>query len=417
MDIRKISLSLLILVLVMLSISPVFALGDDQRNFLLIGVMGLSPFIILLDHQIFKYDRLLVGFMSCIILFPLLLHPESFRLSTILYSCMFCLTFMAIPRLMYHGNFTVLHYQKVLRYLIYAYAITLIIQQFCVLTGLPVFNQSFAFDSDPWKLNSLAAEPSHSARIMALLMYSYITVREIILFRKYDLKKDFRKDRWIWFSFLWAMLTMGSSTAFLFIPIVLLKFIRFRNLVPLFILGIVAVIAINQLGITSFERTYDTFIATLSLDTEKIIETDHSASFRIVPFIVLLKTVDISNINGWLGNGVDYVSTFMFQYMPGGSEQVSGGGILQIWVEYGFISCLIYIIFTLKIFLKNLNILDIMLWFLLILTNGLNLQITWFAITVLYLNNFYLNKLPEYKNGNSPNNPLLLVWSQRVFRS
>lgn len=150
--------------------APAFALGEGDRNLLLIWVMGVSPLIVIARFRFDKNDVLSLLFLASIIIFPLIFHPESMRWSTVLYSWMFGLTFIAYKQLLQLNYFTIEPYLKLLKALLLAYFAVLLIQQFCVLTGLPVFNVSNYSPAEPWKLNSLAAEPSHSARIVALLM-------------------------------------------------------------------------------------------------------------------------------------------------------------------------------------------------------------------------------------------------------
>ena len=157
----------LIIILVSMAISHAFALGEGNRNLFLIGVMSISQIIILRFFEFDKLDFLLLLFFTTIAIFPSLSHPETMRWSTVFYSIMFGLTFIAYKQLLRQKHFSILNYFKILKLLIYAYFIVLLIQQFCVLTGLPIFNLSNYDVTQPWKLNSLAAEPSHSARIVA----------------------------------------------------------------------------------------------------------------------------------------------------------------------------------------------------------------------------------------------------------
>lgn len=383
---------LLRLIIISLAVAPAFTLGAGDRNLLLIGIMGLSPLLILIFNRFHKSDIWLVLLMISLIAAPMLNQPQSMRWSTVLYSCMFCVTFMAYTRLLSLSTFKAKNYLKLLKLLIYAYALVLLIQQFCVLTGLPIFNVSNYDTNEPWKLNALAAEPSHSARIVALLMYCYISVKELIVKKPYRLRIDFKSDKWVWLAFIWTMLTMGSGTAFLFIGIILLKFIQRKNIVPLLIVLSIMIFITASFEISAKDRTFNVFLATLTLDPDTIIEADHSASFRIVPTIVLSSMLDINSFDGWLGHGIDSVSDFMYQYLPRGGEEVSGGGFLLVWYEYGFITFLLLIIFTLTSTYKKGNYLNIIFWFLLVFVYGVNNQIVWLTIILLFTNNFFASK-------------------------
>lgn len=380
------------LIITSLAIAPAFALGDDNRNLLLIVVMFLSPIIIIAYNQYQKFDVWILLTAASLTLGPVILHPESLRWTTILYSWMFMLTFMGYNRLLSTDVFSAFEFYKLLRLLILAYFFTLLIQQVCILLDLPIFNLSNYNPAEPWKLNSLSAEPSHSARIVALLMFCYLSMSELKLKRKYKLSEDLLNDKWVWFAFFWTMITMGSSTAFFFIPIVLLKVISKKNIVPLFVLLIVLFVLFDQVGFTSIDRTLAFSRATLTLDPEKIIEVDHSASFRVVPFLTLLSFLNFSDLNGVLGHGVDTVSTFMYKYMPGGGDKVSGGGFFLVWYEYGFLSFILLLIASLKISINRKDYFTYVFWFLLVVINVINSQISWLCLILLYTVNYFFKK-------------------------
>lgn len=382
----------LVIIIISLAVSPAFALGEGNRNLLLIGVMGVCPFLILKYKKFYWSEVWLLLFMASIILLPLLNQPASMRWSTVMYSFMFGIAFIAYARLLHRNKFNIQSYQKLLKYLIYAYFVVLLIQQFCVLTGLPIFNLSNYNPIEPWKLNSLSAEPSHSARIVAFLMYCYITVKEKIIKKGYNFRLDFKDDKWVWLSFLWTMLTMGSGTAFVFIPIVLLKFIRFKTLIPLTAIIGVVFFLVNIMGINVFERPFKVFIATLTLDVDTIIEADHSASLRIVPMIVLAQMTDLTTVNGWFGHGIDYVSSFLSFLIPGVPVGFSGGGLFQLLSEYGFIPFVLFIVFSFSNSNGKDNYLNIVFWFMLVFMYGINSQIVWLCIILLFTNKYFIKK-------------------------
>ena len=391
----KPSTSLLLLIVISLSVTPAIALGEGNRNLFLIGVMALSPFIIVRYHRFYRSYIWLLLFMISIVLIPLIHQPTSMRWSTVMYTFMFGLTFIAYVQLLHQKTFTVENYLKLLKYLIYAYFVVLLIQQFCVLTGLPIFNLSNYNPANPWKLNSLAPEPSHSARIVALLMYSYISVKEVVVKKVHDIYLNTKEDKWIWISFLWTMVTMGSGTAFLFIAIVLLKFVQVKKILVLFtILGAIVFLT-NIMGITSFERTYNVFMATITLDVPLILEADHSAAMRIVPMLILIEMFDFNTLNFWFGYGIDYVKSFISDSIPGVSEGFSGGGLVAFWTDYGFISFFMFFMFSFFNIFSKKYYLNSVFWFMLILLNSINSQILWLTMVLLFTNVFFLRKDDE----------------------
>lgn len=388
---QKTAYFFLVLLIMVLAVSPAFALGADNRNLLLIGVMSVSPILIIAFNRYHKTDVWIVTFMVSIILIPLLHQPQSMRWSTVLYSCMFGLSFMAYTRLLSKSKLLPIKYLKILKILIIAYAVTLLIQQFCVLTGLPIFNISNYDEATPWKLNSLAAEPSHSARIMALLMYSYIVIKELLLNRTYNLKKNFKDDKWIWIAFIWTMVTMGSGTAFLFLPLILLKFLKRNNIITLIIISIGVFTLMNLLGVDAFERTFNVLKATVTLDTETILRADHSAAMRIVPLIVVAENLGFNTLNDWFGHGIDYTGMFLSDQIPGIKKGATGGGLLQLWIEYGFLSFFIFLIFSVFNSFRKEDLLSLVFWFMLVFLYGINSQMVWLCLALLFTNKHFIN--------------------------
>ncbi len=387
------------LLIISFATSPAFALDSSNMNLLLIGVMLISPIILFISiRSISIEDILLILFMLSIIFSPLINHPETMRWSTVIYSCMFIISFITYKHLLYKDIFRIENFEKLIRYLIYAYTLVLIIQQICVLLGLPIFNLSNYSPAEPWKLNSLTSEPSHSARIVGLLMYCYIVIKEIMLNRKYNLKNDLKVDKWIWFSFFWTMITMGSGTAFLFIFLVLSVFLSFRNLIILLLVFIILIGAITFFEITAFDRTWKVFLATLTLDTNKIIAADPSASVRIVPFIIISQLVDFTTFNDWFGYGVDYVKSIFSTYVRIGglSEGFTGGGMFQVWLDYGLLSFLLFVYFTFSATYLKDSIVSVFFWFLLVFMYGVNSQIVWVTIVLLFTLNYFKQ---QYKRG------------------
>jgi hypothetical protein len=383
---------LLNLILLSFAISPSFLLGDGDRNLFLIGVMGLLPFLSLNYFEFDKKDILLSIFLATIVVFPFLFNPESMRWSTVLYSIMFGLTFITYKQLLRKKHFSPTNYIKFLRLLIFAYFIVLIIQQFCVLTGLPIFNLNNYDLSEPWKLNSLSAEPSHSARIFPLLIYCYININELVNNRKMSINFYLKNDKWILVAFLWTMITMGSATAFIFIIIILLKFLSIRAFF-LFIVASTLIISISG----SFEskliqRNKNIISAILTLDENNILKADHSAAMRIVPTMVVAKKVGFNSFNSWFGYGIDFTSSFISDEVPGLPEGSSGGGFFQIWLEYGFISFALFLIFSLSCTYRKGDYFSFIFWFFLVFAYGVNNQIVWLCIILLYTNKYFLKK-------------------------
>lgn len=386
MDKLKIHNTLVDFIIITLSVSPAFALADDNKNLLLILAMAiLIPFIFINNPtRISKIDFTLISLCLCMIIFPLLGHPETMRWSTVLYSCIFCLYFMAFTRVLSDSTYSNNDLLRILKLLIYAYCMVLIIQQFCVLTGLPIFNLSNYSIKEPWKLNSLMSEPSHSARIIPVLMYLFVCCEEKQnQGDKLSLKKSFKNSKYVWLSFLWCVCTMGSATAFIFMWVVFAKFINLKKILPtiavcLSVFTAVFFVSENK----SVLRAKKIIAATLTLDEEKIMRADGSGGSRIVPTIQAAKVLGITSKSDWFGYGID-ADQKIIKPLPGFTKGQSGSFFL--WINYGVIVAAIWWIFSLNICYIPRNLVSLLIWFLIIFSyGGFNNQIVWMTLTILY---------------------------------
>lgn len=376
---------LLFVGLTVLLVSPAFALGSGARNMLLIGVMALAPFIFIL-YPVFikKIDIPLLIFLCLTIIFPLLNHPETMRWSTVIYTEMFVLYAMVLYRLYLFSELTAADFTKFLRMVIYAYFIVLLIQQFCVLTGLPIFNVSNYNIEEPWKLNSLMSEPEHSGRMMALLMYSYLTIQDLGIGKSFSFSESWEKEKRVWMVFLYSMLTMVSAGAYVFLLVVLSKFLTKRMVLYLMIIVCTMVTVLN---VETFMRVYRLVVAIFSFDVREMFRADQSGALRFVPSIICLQQIDIWTWDAWFGKGVDNVSSFLSGFIPGVNKGYVAGGLFIYAVEFGLIPFLLFVIFSFKAcYDRNNKISTIAFWVFSILLTGINLQLTWSTLIILMLN-------------------------------
>lgn len=378
-----------VLCLILLATAPAIFLGEGNRNLGLIAFMFISPFFLVKTKSLSVEGILLLGFALTIVVFPPLAHSGDVRWSTVFYSLMFCALFLSYDVMLRGGFLRAETFVNVIKYLIIAYTAVLLIQQFCVLTGLPIFNVSNYEAVRPWKLNALSAEPSHSARIVGLLMLAYILGRRLVESMGEALTVSPKQNAFLWVCFFWTMITMLSATALVMIAIVLLVYVQrshFRNYILAAFLGIVALLLLPD-WLTG--RAAALALATFTLDYAEVLRADHSGGMRIAPMLVLLDYVEVFSMNGLFGNGIDSVGHFMSRHIWGVKEGSSGGGLLVLWYEYGLIAFLFFMAFTLKATAALKAPGNFIVWFMLIFIGGVNNQMVWLAIILLYSLNFY----------------------------
>ena len=387
-----------------LSISPACT-SDliDNRNYLLIGAMFLGPLIIIFSNRIIeKIDTPIALLIITIFLTQIIFHFSTIRFSSIFFSCMYLIYFSATIRVFKRAKITANNFISVLRGLIIAYAIILLIQQFCVLTGLPVINQLGTTSDNSWKLNSLSAEPSHTSRYVGLLMYTLLIEFDYKIGYKASFYFSFRQNKWTWICFLWIMLTIQSGTAFLILIIIFARYIsRQRIIMASIILTIISLGGIYG-NFKPLKRSV-TFVASIFTGNPKeMISADPSASVRVVPTILCLERINPFSINGWIGEGSGSISTWMSKEFPGVKKGWTGGATAGYTLEYGLLVGLLLLVFTFKwCYDPNHKLESIGFWVICLVLEGINMQMAWLCITLLYL-----SKQKPYINQEQSNSHL-----------
>jgi len=307
-----------------------------------------------------------------------------------MYSFLFMSGFVLFLRVIYSAKVPIENYIEIIRILIIAYGSILFLQQIAVLTGIPFIINEINIDVNVMKLNSLATEPSHSARILVLLMYSYILMRERTLKRKYLLTKDTSSDKYIWIFFLYSMLTMGSSAALLFLPLIFIKFVKFQNLAFLAIIGAAILILLSFTEFVALDRVTNFVGSIMSLNPDEITAADHSGSLRFVPILLAIDMLNPYTYEFWFGHGIDYDSNVLSQLLTGIPDDVGVGNVVtNFLLNYGFLASLLFIVMLYKICFRNIY--DAFVWFVLMSSVAFNTQLFWISLILLAANKYYWN--------------------------
>lgn len=327
--------------LLLLCINPAWTQGSDNKNLLLAAAMCLSPLALLIRATriwIPKIDIPAAGVILFSVMSPLLFHPETIRWITILFTCACCIYFMILARLISASSISAGGYMKLIKWIIYAYTAVLIIQQVCTLCGWPVLLKSDIPYRNPFKLNSLSAEPSHTSFILGMLAYFYMTAaRESKICR--NIGEAFFKALPMWICFLWTLFTTDNASAFFAAPLCLLPWLTRRSWAP--IVGISTTVMIILFITTplvdnrNFMRAQRVLFATLKMNAEKVDSADISAAARISPTIRGAKAVATPSIATVTGHGVDAD----LQEMPpvkGNMRPRGSAGAFKMWYNYGF---------------------------------------------------------------------------------
>ncbi len=343
--------------------------------------MCVAPLIIFTRCAFFSKAVLFGGlyWLSCFL--SAYLHP-GFRFSTIAYSGMFIMTFILFYNLLYKGAFTLEYFIKLVRWLILAYAGCLVLQQCCILVGIrfmPLINLDNQFYLSIHKLPSLSHEPSSSARIMGALFYTYFKCNQYARGSDIPFKQWFKGEhKWVTIGFLWAMLTMGSGTAYIVLGILSLLFLR-RKYIAVAIPFFVAIFfAAPYMENENLNRATSVAQAAMTGDTQNVVDVDGSAAVRVLPLLNTINNFDVTKLETWFGSGTDSA-------LEGGP--LSNKRMLGCINDYGLIS---YIFSLCLVFYCSIKVTSVpFIIFIIVLGAGIgNIAYSW-AVIMLFATQFY----------------------------
>lgn len=280
--------------------------GDFKESIIKLGVMGIAPIIFILRTPSISL-AVITGLGYWIWCYFSSLFTGEQRFSTLGFLGMYVITFVAYYNLLHQGVFSFAYFKRLLRFLIMAFGVVLVMQQICMLLGIynmPIANlndQSFLSID---KLHSLTLEPSHSARVMAVLSLCYWRMHELECGQRPTLRELFQGElKWPTILFLWSMLTMGSGTAFVALGLLSLYFITRQTAIYVIPFLCLMYVAAESLEMTQYERAKKLAEATMTGDVKKMDEAEGSGAVRAKPIINTLTKTDIFEFDTWVGHG------------------------------------------------------------------------------------------------------------------
>ena len=270
-----------------------------------VTAMLASPLVFLWVH---KFSKAVVwGACYVIWLFACMyLQYDNPRLETLGYCAMFVMTYVTFYNLVYAGSFKKEYFHKLLRYFLWTYIIVIVLQQaisVALRTEVPFLNFYYV-PLELLKVPGLTQEPSSSSRIMGAMFLAFLQTSEFIENKPITPVYLWKNYRWLTLGFLYAMISMYSGTAMVVLAILAVYFFRGKQLFYVVPLCLLAWILIPQVKYNPLTRVVNTTDAALTLVSEEVIIADHSASFRVVPILNVLKA-DYSDAKTWLGYGTD----------------------------------------------------------------------------------------------------------------
>lgn len=385
---------------VSLCITISFFIMEGGKNAELLVLLALSPFY--LFFQRVKVDRtdLLMYTVLALMLITGLLHA-GFRWDTYVFSICFVCSFIYLKGEIKNQKFPLNDVIIITKYLIYLYTVVLIVQQICVILGIPPLLCSLYDPQNTWKLSSLSPEPSHLVIFVFFLMYAYVLLCETFIGRRY-LLDDFKKDKILWAAYFWCMIASGSTSGLLYVLLIFVRYFKGRTLFLTTIVFALSLYVANTFlsDYTSFQRILNLYSAFLTYDSNVILQADGSAAYRLSPMFHFFNNIDLLDSGFWFGHGIDSAKIVLNAYMydETGLRAYNTDGGVNMGSLWGFIIDYGIIVFSLFVsalvsFMKKIKDKWIVIFYTIIMMFiGFNMQILWFATVMLYMVYHYQQK-------------------------
>lgn len=295
------------------------------------------------------------------------------RMSTFYYSALFLLTFTLYYNLVHINKaFEIGQFIKLIKIVIYAYTIILILQQLFFIVGLrymPLINLMNQPYYGLFRLNSLAIEPSHAGRLLAVYFYAYLKLSEYQNGNTPQIKELWNKDKKLIVAFLYTMIGIGSGTAFIALGILSLYFLKRQYALTVICSAIAIYMLIPIIDYEPLNRVVNIFNAAMTGDTELVTQTDNSAAARVNIILNTINNLDISQSSTWLGQGIDATKSI-------------DNAVVSAITDYGLISYILKLILFFTCCFTSIFSLEIIMFILLFSFNIGNIAYGWATLMI-----------------------------------
>lgn len=270
---------------------------------------------------------------------------------------------------------------KVLKNIIFAFAVVSVIQMLASLSDLPVPN--VIGSKGIWSYPSLASEPSHLGRIVGITMLSYLILSR---FDEPDntARRFFRNHLRVLIAFLTTMLLSGSALSLMAIVVVLIMWRSTFYAIVVLSLIVLATPFLLPLGGESLQRSFLFLSALPSLNIDLLVAADASAAVRVVPIILFAQDASISNFSFWFGGGAAELERLVSGRIPGVPDDLIMGGFVPGYLSYyGLVNTtLLFLIFVLYPINRHNAAIGIF-WLIFFTTSAWNTQVFWYGLMMI----------------------------------
>lgn len=268
---------------------------------------------------------------------------------------------------------------KVMRGVVFAFAVLSVIQMVTSLVGLPVPN--LMATKGMWSYNSLAYEPSQLGRVVGISMLCYL-----MLSRLPGEPEPSKTRQNLLIAFLATMILSGSALA----AVAILAVYGLSRSVPwLVLIVMVSALMWPMFFLIDFEplNRFVLLASSLgSMDVDQVLTADQSGGIRLAPLLIYLRDMFVAELGFWFGYGTEGLAHFFQGRISGVAADNVGAGFLPGFpVVYGV---LIFVFFVWIFVLRQANRTTLPLiafWAIFMTSSAWNTQVFWYGLIVIQL--------------------------------
>ena len=375
--IRRLTLALIFVFATALAIF----IGSDQRNYLVIAFAALSlPLVVFLRRKLGQ--ELILVLVALLPQFLVVVATgESGYMTTIMYTTLLSMAYLALAEGLRSGYVNREAMLTLLKRLIFAYAVVSVLQMSASLVGLPIPN--LILSKGGWNYNSLAVEPSHAGRALALSMLTYFILSRTTT-DKTGLRDFLLQHKLVVVAFLTSVGLTGSVTAILAAPAAIILTLSSAWRFVLAGLLLLSWPALQAVDLPALQRGSAFLSALPTMDIAALTEADSSGALRVIPMLLFLQKADPTTMEFWLGGGLGSIASYVQGELPGlGEEVVAAGFIPGYVIAFGVIGTLLFLWVFLFRFLSQATLPVVLLWSVLFATSAWNTQLFWYGLMLI----------------------------------
>ncbi len=353
--------------------------------FILFSSFALIFYII----EILQKGNLVINKINFNVLFFLsiiiVLNIQNSRITTILYFYFYFLVYILIFEFV--KRMQINDFVRILKLVIVSYFIVIFISFIMYFFSKSLLDLilpfAYSYTKGSLRFFGLALEPSHAAFVV-LTSYYVLNIFNKDIFHK--------KTNIFYHILVFLMIVlMKSGYGFLLYGMIFFHYLFIhKKYISMLILGAVIFIFNFLFNIFSSLRIYGLidFIFLKKFDA-----IDPSGFIRIMPTINYFSNIDFLNINTYIGNGLGSSTAYFYKLYSYLTDATTFSAFFaEILYDLGIIGLLILLVFYYNNLCKKHRIISFIIIILLLFNSGINTQVYWWVIVLLFSIKIFIKK-------------------------